>query len=124
MSARPVHFDMSARDPERMAGFYSTVFGWTCHKWDGPNPYWWFQTGPDSEPGINGGIWKQPDDLPPVTVNSMRVTSLDETVATILEAGGTIVIEKFQIPGVGWWAQAQDTEGNLFGVLQPEQPGG
>jgi len=118
-----MHFDMSARDPERMAGFYSTVFGWKCHKQDGPNEYWWFETGPDSEPGINGGIWKQPEGMPSVTVNSMRVTSLDETVAAILEAGGKIVIEKFQIPGVGWWAQGQDTEGNLFGVLQPENAG-
>ena len=25
-------------------------------KWDGPMPYWMITTGPDSEPGINGGL--------------------------------------------------------------------
>lgn len=30
---RVVHFEILASDPERIAGFYSTVFGWDNKKW-------------------------------------------------------------------------------------------
>jgi predicted enzyme related to lactoylglutathione lyase len=32
---------------------------------------------------------------------------------------GQIVQPKQEIPGVGWLAYCQDTESNIFGVLQP-----
>ena len=35
-----VHFDIAADDPERAAGFYNRVFGWTITKLAGPTPYW------------------------------------------------------------------------------------
>ena len=34
MSSRPVHFEIHAVDPERMAAFYSELFGWTIQKWE------------------------------------------------------------------------------------------
>jgi predicted enzyme related to lactoylglutathione lyase len=34
-----VHVDIAADDPERAAGFYSRVFGWTITKLAGPTPY-------------------------------------------------------------------------------------
>ena len=27
---------------------------------------------------------------------------------------------KTAIPGVGWFAQCKDTEGNIFGIMQPD----
>jgi predicted enzyme related to lactoylglutathione lyase len=32
---------------------------------------------------------------------------------------GQIVQPKAEIPGVGWLAYCKDTEGNIFGVLEP-----
>jgi len=32
--------------------------------------------------------------------------------------GGVITKEKDEIPGVGWFAGAKDTEGNRFGLMQ------
>lgn len=52
---RVVHFEVHADDPERAANFYSGVFGWELAKWEGPQDYWLITTGPDDEPGINGG---------------------------------------------------------------------
>src|SRR5439155_19682712 len=56
MMPRPAHFEIPAENPERAIAFYKDVFGWTFQKWDGPMPYWMITTGPDTEPGINGGL--------------------------------------------------------------------
>ncbi len=42
---RPVHFEISADDPERALHFYQAVFGWKSQKWDGPQDYWLISTG-------------------------------------------------------------------------------
>ncbi len=33
---RVVHFDIDSDDPDRAAGFYTSVFGWKVEKWEGP----------------------------------------------------------------------------------------
>jgi uncharacterized protein len=77
---RPTHFEIPAENPERVAAFYQAVFGWTVQRWDGPMPYWMVTTGPDSEPGINGGILpRQYPDQP--CVNTITVANLEESVA-------------------------------------------
>ena len=53
---RVTHFEMPADDPERLAEFYTNVFGWTVEKWDGPVDYWLVMTGDEGVPGIDGGI--------------------------------------------------------------------
>ena len=30
---RVMHFEISANDPEKMVGFYESVFGWRISKW-------------------------------------------------------------------------------------------
>jgi uncharacterized protein len=122
MASRPVHFDMTAEDPERMTAFYSKVFGWSFEKWDGPMAYWMASTGPEGEMGINGGISQREPGKPAQTVNTIAVTSIDESIAAIKAAGGTITMDKHEIPGVGTFIQALDTEGNQIGVIQFAQP--
>jgi uncharacterized protein len=53
---RVVHFEIHVGDPDRAINFYEKCFGWTFQKWDGPMPYWLITTGPDDQPGINGGL--------------------------------------------------------------------
>ena len=37
---RPVHFEMTFEDADRIKDFYSKVFGWTFQKWgDDSMPY-------------------------------------------------------------------------------------
>ncbi len=40
-------------------------------------------------------------------------------VAKVEAAGGKIVMPKMAVPTIGWLAYAQDTEGTLFGMMQP-----
>jgi hypothetical protein len=48
------------------------------------------------------------------------VASVDEAVATITKNGGKIALARMAVPGVGYLAYCTDTEGNAFGVLQPD----
>src|SRR5690349_3053284 len=118
MASRPVHFDMTAEDPERMTAFYSKVFGWSFQRWDGPMAYWMATTGPEGELGINGGISQREPGKPAQTVNTIAVSSIDESIAAIKAGGGQITMDKHEIPGVGIFAQALDPEGNPIGVIQ------
>jgi predicted enzyme related to lactoylglutathione lyase len=127
---RPVHFEIHADDPERASAFYSTVFGWRIEKWAGPADYWLVTTGPDGEPGINGGILRRQGPPPaagaPVHgyVCTTEVPALDDTVEAATGAGGTVALPRMPVPGVGWLAYLEDTEGNLFGVLEPDPNAG
>jgi predicted enzyme related to lactoylglutathione lyase len=52
-------------------------------------------------------------------VNIVGVENIDEAIAKIEAAGGTIALAKMEVPGVGWLAYYKDTEGNIFGAMQP-----
>ncbi|MGE3908223.1 MAG: VOC family protein [Chloroflexota bacterium] len=117
---RPVHFEFSVTDPERAQTFYSKIFGWTFQEYAAdPNmKYWLVTTGPDGEPGINGGILVRQQGMPAGTINTMGVPSVDAAVESITAAGGTIAMPKMAIPGMGWVAYGVDLDGNMFGVFE------
>ena len=117
--SRVIHFELAADDPQRAIAFYETVFGWQIKKWEGPVEYWLISTGPEDEPGIDGGLARRAD--PGVgTENTIGVDSLDEALAGVEANGGTIIRPKQAVPGVGWMAYCRDTEGNTFGILQED----
>jgi predicted enzyme related to lactoylglutathione lyase len=116
--ARVVHFEINADDGERAVDFYTNVFGWKVEKWKGPVDYWLLTTG-EGEPGIDGAITLRADPLE-ATVNTVDVDSVDACMAKVVEHGGTILIPKMAVPGVGWMAYCKDTEGNTFGVMQSD----
>lgn len=116
---RVIHFELGAEDPERSAAFYRQVFGWEIKKWQGPEPYWLVTTGPNGEPGINGGILRHREGGPR-TMNTIGVASVDEAVEKVIRGGGKVVLPKMTIPGVGYQAYCQDTEGVIFGVHQAD----
>lgn len=117
--SRVIHFEIPADDPARAAAFYEKVLGWKFQKWEGPMEYWLVQTGSEG-PGIDGGMMKRqhPGQGP---VNTVGVASVDDAVRSITANGGAIAVPKMAIPGVGWLAYATDPEGNMFGVMQPDE---
>ena len=112
---RIVHFEVPADDPARCMTFYEKAFGWKFDKWDGPMEYWMVRTG--EGPGIDGGLSRRefPGQVP---TNVVSVDAIDASTKDILAAGGTNVVPKMAVPGVGWTAYFNDTEGNTFGVIQ------
>ena len=121
---RPIHFEIPADNPERLMAFYQTVFGWTFQKWGGDEmPYWLITTGPDSEPGINGGMLPRRDPRQPC-VNTVNVPNLDETVAAAVAQGAKVAVTKMPVPGVGWLGYIQDPDGNMIGMMQMDPAAG
>lgn len=116
---RVIHFEISADEPERAVKFYEDVFGWEITKWEGPWDYWIVTTGSGNQHGINGGIFKRKDYVN--HVNAIDVPSVDEFVEKVISNGGSIALEKMQIPGIGWVAYCKDTEGNVFGILESDE---
>ena len=115
---RPVHFEILGDDPEALGKFYATVFGWEVNPWGGgEQTYWLLTTGPDAEPGINGGLMARHFDQP--VINTVTVDSLEATIAKVEAAGGEKVHGPNEIPDVGTHAYCADPEGNLFGLMQP-----
>lgn len=116
---RVIHFEIPAENPDRAAKFYREVFGWEIQKWAGPMEYWLATTGTDGQPGINGGLMRRETPYTGTT-NTIDVASVDSAVQTVQAKGGKLVIPKMAIPGIGYLAYCQDTEGNLFGMLQAD----
>src|SRR5262245_28750965 len=116
---KPTYFEIPADNPERAIAFYGGVLGWTFSKWDGAADYWMVNTGPNGEPGINGGLLRRQHPGQPC-VNSMFVENLDATLAAVEAHGGSCVVPRMPVAGVGWLAYCKDTEGHTFGIMQPD----
>jgi hypothetical protein len=122
--SRVIHFEIHAENPERAVKFYTALFQWQFQKWDGPMEYWLIMTGPKDQPGIDGGLMRRMGPPPSegqavnAYVCTVNVANLDATTTAVGNLGGTVVLPKMPVPGIGWLAYAKDTEGNIFGMMQ------
>jgi len=115
---RPVHFEILADEPDELSKFYESVFGWSTSRWDGGQQvYWLVRTGAEGVRGIDGGFMHR--HFEQRVINTIAVENLEDTLRRIEEAGGRKVLGPNEIPGIGSHAYCEDTEGTLFGVLQP-----
>ncbi len=121
-----VHIDIAADDPERATRFYARVFGWTINKLEGPVPYWLVSTGAapaTPTPPIGAGVARREAPWQGVTP-TIDVDSVDAYEKRIVAEGGTVVVPKTEIPGIGHLLSFKDTEGNVFAILEPVPPAG
>lgn len=122
---RPVHFEIHADNPDRAIRFYSELFDWKFQRW-GEQPYWLITTGSRDEPGIDGGLVPRQGPAPTqgLPVNAfpctIEVACLDEYIARVQSLGGSVAVPKLAVASVGWLAYFHDTEGNIFGLMQPD----
>ena len=135
-----VHFEMGYNDKQRMIDFYQKVFGWQTQTMGPDMGEYVVATTAESDeksgrpkmPGtINGGFYKKTENplsqAPSVVV---AVDDIRESMKEVEAAGGKILgamdqagnhsNEPMDIPGVGLWISAMDTEGNRFSILQPK----
>ena len=127
---RVVHFEIHAKDLDKMQQFYNDVFGWKITNL-GPQMgnYRMVETGENEPgekwPGINGGITPRMGE-PAASgqavnayVCTISVDDLDVYIDKVKKAGGSMALDKMDVPGVGWLAYCKDIEENIFGMLQP-----
>lgn len=126
--SRVVHFEIQADDVERAKSFYAAAFGWSFQDYGEVTgtTYWGVVTGPEDQPGINGGLLQRPAPAPALEqgtnafVCTIGVDDYDATEARILEAGGQVALPKMALTGMAWQGYYLDTEGNTFGIHQPD----
>jgi predicted enzyme related to lactoylglutathione lyase len=122
-----VHFEMPYDNRQRMAAFYQSAFGWqtqmlgeemgnyvVAHTTETVN-------GMVQTPGtINGGFYPRKPEWPaqhPSVV--IAVDDIRAGMQQVAAAGGDVLGEPMEIPGIGQYVSFMDTEGNRVSMLQP-----
>jgi len=111
------HIEFSAKDLEETKKFYADVFGWRIS--DFPEmDYATFE----AEGGSGGGFNPISEDYPAGRVLVyINTPEIKETLEKIKAEGGTVLLDAYDIPGVGTMATFNDPTGNLVALLQPLQ---
>jgi predicted enzyme related to lactoylglutathione lyase len=122
MPSRPSHFEIPVDDPDRAENFYAAVFGWTFQRYPGAPQYYGMANTGEEQPGINGALFQRDHDS--VTTLTMSVDSIEDALAKIESEGGKTVQGKTPIPSMGYFATAQDTEGNKIGLYTNDPSAG
>jgi uncharacterized protein len=111
----PCWIDTSQPDPDAVLDFYSGLFGWEFEN-----------VMPEDAEGkyfagrLRGGdvaaVGSIPEGAPPMAMwnTYIWVESADETAAKVRDAGGSVMMEPFDIPGSGRMAVFTDPEGAAF----------
>jgi hypothetical protein len=111
---RVSYFEFSALDMNRAKAFWEKTFGWEFQKYEGMD-YYAVKTGKAGD-GIDGGL--SPREKDNQVVNNIDVANIDQTVKDIVRNGGTILVPKTEIPGMGHYAIFTDSEDNTFSIMQ------
>lgn len=129
MTMNPVvHFEMPYDDASRLEKFYSTAFGWQMNKMGAEMGEYVVAHTTDTDeknmmktPGtINGGFYprKMAKETPYPSV-VVSVPDIHEAMKKVADAGGKVLGEPIEIPGIGMYVSFTDTEGNRASILQP-----
>lgn len=122
-----VHFEMPYDNRDRVAKFYQTVFGWELQMFgEDMGNYVLATTGkkdakPDAPRGlIGGGFYPRNPDWPAqVPSVVIGVEDIRVSMKKVTAAGGEVLGEPMEIPGVGQYVSFYDTEKNRVSLLQP-----
>lgn len=124
--SRVVHFEIHAKDQDKMQKFYEDAFGWGFTTMGSEmGNYRVIITGEEAI-GINGGMNAMPTHTPvdgqPINafVCIIGVEDIAASVEKVKAAGGIITENIMDVPTVGKLAYCKDPEGNLFGIIQPD----
>jgi predicted enzyme related to lactoylglutathione lyase len=121
----PCWVDTSQPDPEVAVAFYSGLFGWEFEDVmpaDAEGRYLMAR--------IRGrdvaAVGSSPPGAPPMAVwnTYVCVENADETTAKVSEAGGTVMMEPFDVMDAGRMAVLADPEGAVFCIWQPRRTQG
>lgn len=112
--------ELVTRDLDSCRSFYSEVFGW---EYDGQDmPMGVYEVIKGGETGW-GGLMAMPPGMPEQVPNHwavyFMVDNADETAKKVTAAGGQMVQEPTELPGVGRMAVAHDPHGGSFSLLEP-----
>ncbi len=109
------HFDVPAEDIQRAKKFYESLFGWKIARAPGPVEYFSITT-EEGDGVVQGGMSQRQGDQK--IANYVGVDDIDKYINSVRKYGGKVLTPKLEIPGYGWLATFEDTEGNVMGLWQ------
>jgi predicted enzyme related to lactoylglutathione lyase len=118
----PCWVDTAQPDPEAAVGFYAGLFGWEFEERTPPgSPQRYFVAqlrGRDV-----AGVGSQPEGTPPVPMwlTYIWVDSADETATKIKAAGGSVLMEPFDVTNAGRMGVFSDPSGAVFCTWQARE---
>ena len=122
-----VHFEMPYDDAGRISRFYEAAFGWKLQQLGQEMGNYVMATTATEDAmadlprgAINGGFFPRDPALPaqhPSVV--IAVPDIRAAMDTVNRAGGEVLGEPMEIPGVGQYVAFFDTERNRLSILQP-----
>lgn len=115
-----VHVELSAEDPKAAGKFYEELLGW---KIEIDERFDYVQFGGD-EGAIGGGFNKigENNTEAGTVVPYASTDDIEATLAKAESMGGKTLVEKSEIPGVGWFAIFLDPSGNQIGLYTAVSP--
>jgi predicted enzyme related to lactoylglutathione lyase len=115
------HIDIPVADLEQGRAFYQALFGWRIEEIPGFEGYPMWQA-PNGVSG--GGLAPRSEDFSQPR-SYVEVDSIDDTLATAVEHGGTVLMGRQPITDTSWWAVLEDPDGNVIGLYEgvTETPG-
>ena len=115
MSNHPiVHIEISANNRKEASKFYERIFGWKITH-DDQMDYSMFEY----EDGRGGGFNPVSDHNPAGTVTIyIQSDDIEATLEKIEANGGKTILQKSEIPGIGWYAFFQDPTGNTLALYK------
>jgi predicted enzyme related to lactoylglutathione lyase len=121
----PCWVDTSQPDPEAAVDFYSGLFGWEFEDMmppDAPGKYFVARLGG----GDVAAVGSIPEAAPPMAMwnTYVWVESADEAARKVTDAGGSIVMEPFDVMDSGRMAVVTDPEGAALCVWQAKEQRG
>ena len=117
---RPVmQWQILAKDPDRLADFYSQLFAWKVSA-DNPLGYRMADTG--SAQGISGGFWPAGPQGQPFVQLFVDVDDVEQYVAKVGQLGGSTIMPRMVLPSGDEMAIVRDPEGLAFGLMKTTKP--
>ncbi len=113
------HIEIPADDVERARRFYGELFGWQTGAFEGMPGYFMVSFGAIKSAG--GAIGKRGVDIAEQVRNYIEVDAIDPVLARVTALGGTVKTPRTEIPGQGWFAVIDDSEGNELGLFEVGQ---
>jgi predicted enzyme related to lactoylglutathione lyase len=113
-----VHIEIPAADLEKAGKFYQDLFGWKIQPIPEMNYVLWE---PEQEPG--GGFNPLNESVKPGDV--LIYVDSDDIEADLQQVkalGGTVLSEKTEITGTGWFALFKDPTGNTIALYTSKDP--
>lgn len=123
-----VHFEMPYENRERLVKFYTQAFGWQMQKLGKDTGDYVTAATTETDENrmvkrsgaINGGFFPKKPDWPaqyPSVV--IAVDDIKEAMKKVADAGGKVLGEPIEIPGIGQYVSFIYTEENWVSILYP-----